>query len=591
MSLRPSKCASEPFDDLVIVLDMKGEGYCYNRDDLVKEARTKCDIASSLLIKNFKNFVIFQKYIMYEKCYYRPIKGTIREYMDGLLQKSLVFTEGDKLRKTILGEGAFGEVSVSADSEVAVKISTSTFFENMDVILEFSIMKELNSAVCCIAGAYELNVNAGLVSLYMKRMSGDLMSMYNKPIVKNNIRKIMYQLCKGVYYAHSKGICHRDIKMENILIDAAGDAYLADWGLACYAPFAMKNSNVVTLSYRAPEIWGNMRYTCNIDVFSLGLILVEIIAGIPHSLTKKNKDDLSDGTFTRDASYYGAYLNNMYGIKDTEALSNIFKNRHTTKHLQDKVRDKVAYDLFKNMTNNIPSERYSISEALNHSYFDSVREEKFPEITPSSILENSPILTRHGSKNKPFTKLTAINNSHYIHDMKGRFIFMALYNMIPYHVTMDHSRVNGVAMLSCAIIALSASDTQAGRNYLEGKSEEFNVTYDTIAKNVYIVSDMHLTYNVIGTIPIVYFKTINPKAVEMLLLFELSSYENVHPYSVAKFVAETCEVEYIKMSFEPRESPEVINALIEASRKEHTPGNIDVIVKNLLQNRFYSTVG
>ena len=180
-----------------------------------------------------------------------------------------------------LGEGNFGEVKVFGDSEVAVKIAKQPFSENVSVVLEYSIMKELSSAKCCIAGAYELGINDGVVSLYMRRMLGDLSSIQNSPFVHQNVKKIMYQLCKGVYYAHSKGIYHRDIKMENILIDAEGNAYVADWGLACYAPFAMKNHNVVTLSYRAPEVWANLTYTCNIDVFSLGLILVEIIAGIP----------------------------------------------------------------------------------------------------------------------------------------------------------------------------------------------------------------------------------------------------------------------------------------------------------------------
>ncbi len=80
--------------------------------------------------------------------------------------------------------------------------------------------------------------------------------------------------------AHSSGIVHGDISSKNILISKGGDLKLADFGIASH--FA--KDNVIaplkgSLDYIAPEIWKGERATAASDIFSLGMILYEIING------------------------------------------------------------------------------------------------------------------------------------------------------------------------------------------------------------------------------------------------------------------------------------------------------------------------
>src|SRR5690606_22312810 len=56
--------------------------------------------------------------------------------------------------------------------------------------------------------------------------------LHNGPIPPETVLAIMEQICAGLHKAHQAGVIHRDIKPANILLDADGNAYLADFGIA-----------------------------------------------------------------------------------------------------------------------------------------------------------------------------------------------------------------------------------------------------------------------------------------------------------------------------------------------------------------------
>lgn len=85
-------------------------------------------------------------------------------------------------------------------------------------------------------------------------------------------------------YCHSRGIMHRDLKPQNLLVDKKGTLKLADFGLAraFMIPLRSYTHEVVTLWYRAPEILlGQKTYSPAVDMWSIGCIFAEIVTHRP----------------------------------------------------------------------------------------------------------------------------------------------------------------------------------------------------------------------------------------------------------------------------------------------------------------------
>lgn len=94
----------------------------------------------------------------------------------------------------------------------------------------------------------------------------------------------MYQLFRSLAYIHSLGICHRDIKPQNLLLDPdTGVLKLCDFGSAKHLVKGEPNvSYICSRYYRAPElIFGAIDYTTKIDVWSAGCVLAELLLGQP----------------------------------------------------------------------------------------------------------------------------------------------------------------------------------------------------------------------------------------------------------------------------------------------------------------------
>ena len=95
---------------------------------------------------------------------------------------------------------------------------------------------------------------------------------------ENDIKKIMFQITKGLNFIHKSGFFHRDLKPENILIDKNMNIKIADFGLAreirSQPPYTQY---VSTRWYRSPEILlQSLNYNSPVDVFALGCIFAEL---------------------------------------------------------------------------------------------------------------------------------------------------------------------------------------------------------------------------------------------------------------------------------------------------------------------------
>jgi len=91
-------------------------------------------------------------------------------------------------------------------------------------------------------------------------------------------RFFLHQMLDAVDYMHNLRVVHRDLKLENILIDDNLNLKVADFGFACYKNIDALKSYRGTMTYMAPEIKEGKTYGGkNVDMFSIGVILFIIV--------------------------------------------------------------------------------------------------------------------------------------------------------------------------------------------------------------------------------------------------------------------------------------------------------------------------
>jgi aurora kinase len=91
------------------------------------------------------------------------------------------------------------------------------------------------------------------------------------PLSLRNKLKIFIQCVQGIQYMHSKGIIHRDLKLENILLTENLDARLCDFGWAIKEDHPKRRKSMCgTIEYMAPEIFEKNSQTSKVDIWALG---------------------------------------------------------------------------------------------------------------------------------------------------------------------------------------------------------------------------------------------------------------------------------------------------------------------------------
>jgi serine/threonine protein kinase len=108
------------------------------------------------------------------------------------------------------------------------------------------------------------------------------------PLEMADVIHVMRQIGAALAYAHRKGVVHRDIKPNNVLIDARGDCFLCDFGLAKTTEASIRLTatgvGLGTPAYMSPEQGKGERVDARSDIYSLGAMLYEIVTGhLPYS--------------------------------------------------------------------------------------------------------------------------------------------------------------------------------------------------------------------------------------------------------------------------------------------------------------------
>jgi serine/threonine-protein kinase len=135
-----------------------------------------------------------------------------------------------------------------------------------------------------IVPLYDAGEHDGQPYYTMKLMTGGTLAAaaarFREP---RRAAELLATLARAVHEGHRQGILHRDLKPENVLFDERGDPHIGDFGVAKHvSPGASESGAVVgTPYYMAPEQAQARRATVAVDVWSLGVILYELLAGRP----------------------------------------------------------------------------------------------------------------------------------------------------------------------------------------------------------------------------------------------------------------------------------------------------------------------
>ncbi|CAD7087454.1 unnamed protein product [Hermetia illucens] len=286
----------------------------------------------------------------------------------------------------IIGNGSFGVVFQArlcdTGEMVAIKkVLQDRRFKNR----ELQIMRKLEH--CNIvklkyffysSGEQRDEVFLNLVLEYIPETVYKVARQYAKTkqtIPINFIRLYMYQLFRSLAYIHSMGICHRDIKPQNLLLDPETAVLkLCDFGSAKQLLHGEPNvSYICSRYYRAPElIFGAINYTTKIDVWSAGCVLAELLLGQPIFPGDSGVDQLVEvikvlGTPTREQ------------IREMNPNYTEFKFPQIKSHPWQKVfRTRTppeAINLVSRLLEYTPSARITPLQACAHPFFNELREE------------------------------------------------------------------------------------------------------------------------------------------------------------------------------------------------------------------------
>jgi cyclin-dependent kinase 12/13 len=162
------------------------------------------------------------------------------------------------------------------------------------LIREVLIQRELRHAN--IARLIEVVTPEKLDSLYLviEYVESDLKHLRQRPdfraFSRGHIKSLFKQLLEALQYCHARNVIHRDVKIENMLLNSEGDLKLCDFGIARALlrprPVVSEDmkgrltTRVVTLWYRAPELLlGATDYNAAIDMWSAACVFAELLGG------------------------------------------------------------------------------------------------------------------------------------------------------------------------------------------------------------------------------------------------------------------------------------------------------------------------
>ena len=252
----------------------------------------------------------------------------------------------------LLGKGAFGKVNlalhIASGKLVAMKSFNKkkllTEYSKKKIINEIEVLKLLKKNIFCtkIFDTFQTETH---ILIVMEFICADLLNFIRRREKLNETisKYIFKQIVLGLKYMKKKNIVHRDIKLDNLLLDLNNTIKICDFGVSkiLSSPDEVMHDHCGTPAYIAPEVFENIGYcgyTC--DIWSLGVTLYYMLGG--------------------EQPFKGKTLEEM--------KKNIFMKKY------DKINfvSKEANDLIDKMLRINPEERITLEEILKHQWIKDV---------------------------------------------------------------------------------------------------------------------------------------------------------------------------------------------------------------------------
>lgn len=209
--------------------------------------------------------------------------------MDNLIGRRL---DGRYLIQSLVGVGGMANVYRGVDEKngnaIAVKVLKEEFLDNEELVRRFkneskaiSILDHPN-----IVKVYDVSVTDRLQYIVMEYVDGITLKEYLKQrggaLTWKETVHFATQVLRALQHAHSKGIIHRDVKPQNIMLLADGSIKMMDFGIARFSRAqsqTVSDKAIGSVHYISPEQAKGDRTDARTDIYSVGVMLYEMLSG------------------------------------------------------------------------------------------------------------------------------------------------------------------------------------------------------------------------------------------------------------------------------------------------------------------------